>query len=321
MKAQAAVEKMIGESAAMAKLRRLIGKVAQRVHPVLIQGESGTGKELVARAIHAQSDRNGRPFVVVDCGALPSTLAESELFGYVAGAFTGATHRKEGIVTSAESGTLFLDEIGELPLELQPKLLRVLQEGEVRAIGSTKPVSVDVRVIAATHRELQAQVREKTFREDLYFRLAVVTLKVPPLRERREDIPILARHFASHSAGPGYDSTVLPDAIDALIRYDWPGNVRELENAMERAVALNTNGPIRKEDLPTAVHSSPATAQIAKDSPMSMADAERRAIEHALQKAKNNKLEAARLLGIGKTTLYRKLREYAIDGQEGNSEG
>jgi DNA-binding NtrC family response regulator len=321
MKAQIAVEKMVGESAAMAKLRRLIGKVAQRVHPVLIQGESGTGKELVARAIHAQSDRNGRPFVVVDCGALPPTLAESELFGYVAGAFTGATRTKEGLIASAEGGTLFLDEIGELPLELQPKLLRVLQEGEVRPIGAIKRVNVDVRVIAATHRDLQAEVKEKKFREDLYFRSAVVTLKVPPLRERREDIPALARHFASRSAGPAFDATILPDAMELLMRYDWAGNVRELENALERAVALNTTGPIRKEDLPTAVQTSAASARLAKDNSMSMVDAERRAIEHALQKAKNNKLEAARLLGIGKTTLYRKLREYAIEGQEGNSKG
>jgi transcriptional regulator with GAF, ATPase, and Fis domain len=193
--------------------------VAQRVHPVLIQGESGTGKELVARAIHAQSDRNGHPFVVVDCGALPPTLAESELFGYVAGAFTGATRSKEGLIASAEGGTLFLDEIGELPLELQPKLLRLLQEGEVRAIGSTRPRSVDVRVIAATHRDLQAQAKEKRFRQDLYFRLAVVTLKVPPLRERREDIPVLARHFASSSAGPAFDATILADAMELLVRY------------------------------------------------------------------------------------------------------
>jgi two-component system response regulator HydG len=318
MKAQPTVENMIGDSAAMAKLRRLIGKVAKRVHPVLIQGESGTGKELVARAVHAQSDRNGRPFVVVDCGALPPTLAESELFGFVAGAFTGATRAKEGLIAAADGGTLFLDEIGELPLELQPKLLRILQEGEVRAVGATKPTSVDVRVIAATHRDLPAQVKAKSFREDLYFRVAVVTLKVPPLRERREDIPVLARHFALKSAGSGFDATILPDAVDALVRYDWPGNVRELENAMERAVALNTNGPIRKEDLPTAVQSPTRAATANSHGTLSMADAERRAIEHALQKAKNNKLEAARLLGIGKTTLYRKLKEYAIPERGGN---
>lgn len=319
MKAQPAVETMIGDSAAMAKLRRLIGKVAKRVHPVLIQGESGTGKELVARAVHAQSDRHEGPFVVVDCGALPPTLAESELFGFVAGAFTGAIRAKEGLIAAAEGGTLFLDEIGDLPLELQPKLLRVLQEGEVRAIGATKPTSVDVRVIAATHRDLQAQVKAKNFREDLYYRLAVVTLKVPPLRERREDIPLLASHFAANSAGPAFDTTILPDALDALVRHDWPGNVRELQNAIERAVALNTNGPIRKEDLPTAVQSPSRATTANGHAALSMADAERRAIEHALQKARNNKLEAARLLGIGKTTLYRKLKEYAIPTPEGNS--
>jgi two-component system response regulator HydG len=308
MKAQIALEQMIGESAAMAKLRRMINKVAKRVHPVLIQGETGTGKELVARAIHAQSVRRGGPFVVVDCGSLPPTLAESELFGYRAGAFTGATRAKEGLISSAEGGTLFLDEIGELPLELQPKLLRVLQEGEVRAIGATQSAGVDIRVIAATHRDLHAQVKTKEFREDLYFRMAVVTVKVPALRDRREDIPLLARHFAKSSAGPGFDATILPAAMDLLVHYEWPGNVRELENAMERAVALNTNGPIRKEDLPTTVQSPSRTSMNGSGS-LSMAEAERRAIEHALQKAKNNKLEAARLLGIGKTTLYRKLKE------------
>jgi two-component system response regulator HydG len=257
----------------------------------------------------------------VDCGALPATLAESELFGYVAGAFTGATRAKEGLITTAHGGTLFLDEIGELPLELQPKLLRVLQEGEVRALGTTRPTNVDVRVIAATHRDLRARIKEGSFREDLYFRLAVVTVKVPALRDRREDIPRMAEHFVSRSAGPKFDARILPDALDLLLRYDWPGNVRELENAIERAVALNTNGPIRKEDLPTAVQSSTgglvSNSAIKGNGSLSMAEAERRAIEHALQKAKNNKLEAARLLGIGKTTLYRKLREYGI--HEGNA--
>jgi DNA-binding NtrC family response regulator len=315
MRARTAVETMIGESAAMAKLRRTIGKIAARVHPVLIQGESGTGKELVARAIHAQSDRQGHPFVVVDCGALPPTLAESELFGYVAGAFTGATRAKEGLIATANGGTLFLDEIGELPLELQPKLLRVLQEGEVRALGTTRPASVDVRVIAATHRDLLSRVKAGSFREDLYFRLAVVTVKVPALRDRREDIPSMAKHFVARSAGPSFDARILPEAMDLLLRYDWPGNVRELENAIERAVALNTNGPIRKEDLPTAVQSSVGASSTNGNGSLSIAEAERRAIEHALKKANNNKLEAARLLGIGKTTLYRKLKDYGLDGR------
>jgi transcriptional regulator with PAS, ATPase and Fis domain len=310
MKARTALESMIGTSAAMARLRRTIDKVAARVHPVLIQGESGTGKELVARSIHAQSDRRERPFVVVDCGALPPTLAESELFGYVAGAFTGASRAKEGLIAAADGGILFLDEIGELPIELQPKLLRVLQEGEVRALGATQPSTVEVRVIAATHRDLKARVKEGTFREDLYFRLAVVTLKVPAVRDRREDIPLLARHFAALSAGPKFDTTILPDAMDILLQYDWPGNVRELANAIERAVALNTNGPIRREDLPTVVQASTHPSTASGNGSLSIAEAERHAIEHALKRANNNKIEAARLLGIGKTTLYRKLKEY-----------
>jgi DNA-binding NtrC family response regulator len=309
---------MIGESDAMLRLQRMIAKVARRSSAVLITGESGTGKELVARAIHNASHRT--PFVPVDCGSLPASLVESELFGYVQGAFTGAVRAKSGLFQAANGGTLFLDEVGELPRELQPKLLRALQQGEVRPIGATRGTAVDVRVIAATHRDLREEVAAKRFREDLYFRLAVVTLRVPALRDRPEDIPLLARHFAACNAGPGFDSTILPDAMELLVGYDWPGNVRELENALERAVALNTNGPIRKEDLPTAMQ-SPARAHLGQGSRgLSMADAERRAIEHALHKANNNKLEAARLLGIGKTTLYRKLREYAIPEGRGNSQ-
>lgn len=301
---------MLGSAESMQQVYRLARKVAFRETPVLIYGETGTGKELVARAIHAESSRRGGLFIVVDCGVLPPNLIESELFGYVAGAFTGATRAKEGLFQAAHGGTLFLDEIGELPLGLQPKLLRVLQEGEVRPVGATRAVPVNVRVIAATHRDLQEEVRVDRFREDLYFRLAVVTLKVPSLRDRRDDIPLLTQHFVERTAGPGFDTTILPDAMDLLRQYDWPGNVRELANAIERAVALNTNGPIRKEDLPTAVQSSTGPSIARGNGSLSIAEAERHAIEHALKRANNNKIEAARLLGIGKTTLYRKLKEY-----------
>jgi two-component system response regulator HydG len=313
------VREMLGSAQSMEQVYRLIGKLAPKESPVLITGETGTGKELVARAIHAESNRRGGLFIVVDCGAIPPNLVESELFGYVAGAFTGAVRAKEGLFQAAHGGTVFLDEIGELPLELQPKLLRVLQEGEIRPIGSTKAVSVDIRILAATHRDLEAQVKAGNFREDLYYRLAVLPLRVPPLRERREDIAMLARHFAERAAGPSFDATILPEAMELLVRYDWPGNVRELENAIERAVALNTNGPIRKEDLPTAVQSFAGAAAMNSNGAVSMADAERHAIEHALRRANNKKLEAARMLGIGKTTLYRKLKVYGLEEERGNS--
>jgi two-component system response regulator HydG len=247
----------------------------------------------------------------VDCAALQPTLVESELFGHVAGAFTGAMKTKQGLFEAAHGGTLFLDEIGELSLESQAKLLRSLQEKEIRAVGSVQPKKIDVRVIAATNRELREEVAHRRFREDLYFRLSVVTIRVPALRERRDDIPGLAQYFAKRAASSGFDARITEEAMKLLAGYDWPGNVRELENAMERAVALNTTGPIRKEDLPTALmsdagtHATPPTG--------SMEAAERHAIVHALKKTSGNKLEAAKLLGIGKTTLYRKLKDYAIE--------
>ena len=301
---------MIGESGAMLRMQRMIAKVARRSSAVLITGESGTGKELVAREIHNASHRT--PFVPVDCGSLPASLVESELFGYVQGAFTGAVRAKSGLFQAANGGTLFLDEVGELPRELQPKLLRALQQREVRPIGATRGTAVDVRVIAATHRDLREEVAAKRFREDLYFRLAVITLSVAPLRERREDIRLLAEHFAQRSGRPGFDSTIVPEAMELLLRYDWPGNVRELENAIERAVTLNTTGPIRPEDLPSSVQGAVMIMPADPRRTLSLAEMERHAIEHALARSRNNKLEAARLLGIGKTTLYRKLKDYAL---------
>jgi transcriptional regulator with PAS, ATPase and Fis domain len=300
---------LIGESPAMEKVRRMIAKVAAKTHPVLILGESGTGKELVARAIHAAGG-DEKPFVAVDCAALSPTLIESELFGHVAGSFTGATRSKTGLIEAAQGGTLFLDEIGELPVEMQSKLLRTLQEKEVRPIGELRSRRVDVRVIAATNRDVRDEMERGRFRPDLYFRLAVVTIKVPPLRERQDDIPLLAAEFARRNAPAGYDSRITNEAMAALMTYDWPGNVRELQNAIERAVALNTNGPIRLQDLPTSVQSP---ARISSASPNgTMESAEKRAIVHALEKSQGNKLAAARMLGIGKTTLYRKIKEYSI---------
>jgi DNA-binding NtrC family response regulator len=300
---------MIGASPAMDKLRRMIAKVAAKTHPVLIVGENGTGKELVARAIHAAGGEK-KPFVAVDCAALSPTLIESELFGHVAGSFTGATRTKTGLIEAAQGGTLFLDEIGEPPVEMQSKLLRTLQEKEVRPIGEVRSCSVDVRVIAATNRDVREEMEKGRFRPDLYFRLAVVTIKVPPLRERAEDIPLLAAEFAKRNAPTNYDSRIADEAMAALMSYDWPGNVRELQNAIERAVALNTNGPIRVQDLPTSVQ-SPARAASAKPNG-TLECAERQAIVHALEKSQGKKLAAARMLGIGKTTLYRKIKEYSI---------
>lgn len=304
-----------GQSPTITKLNRMITKVASREKAVLILGESGTGKELVARAVHASGPRAAKPFLAIDCGALATTVVESELFGHVKGAFTGADRDKPGLFEVASDGTVFLDEVAELSLELQAKLLRALQEKEVRPVGSTKHRPFSARVIAATNRDLETEVKEKRFRQDLYYRLAVVVLRVPPLRDRREDIPLLAHHFLEKSAEKGFDRTVLPDAMGLLIAYDWPGNIRELENCIERAVALNTTGPIRKEDLPTQIQSAREKAMAAAvASGNSMEQLERRAIEHALAETNNNKIAAAKRLGIGKTTLYRKLKEYAKAG-------
>jgi transcriptional regulator with PAS, ATPase and Fis domain len=306
-----ASQQILGQSPAVTKLKRMITKVASREKAVLILGESGTGKELVARAIHESGPRAAKHFLAIDCGALAATVVESELFGHVKGAFTGADRDKQGLFEAAGAGTVFLDEIAELSLELQAKLLRALQEKEVRPVGSTKGRPFSARVIAATNRGLELEVKEKRFRQDLYYRLAVVVMKVPSLRERRDDIPLLVEHFLENSAGNGFDCTVTPDAMQLLIAYDWPGNIRELENCIERAVALNTTGPVRKEDLPTQIQSGRGKAAAAAMSGVSMEELERRAIEHALADTNNNKIAAAKRLGIGKTTLYRKLKEYA----------
>ncbi len=315
---------MIGRSAEMEKVYRILSKVAQSAHPVLILGESGTGKELVARTIHAYGPNAQKPFLPVDCGSLVPTLIESELFGYVKGAFTGANRSKDGLLVSAEGGTVFLDEVGELSLDLQAKLLRALQEREVRPVGATHRVPIRARIVAATNRDLSTMVEKGAFRKDLFYRLNVVNLRLPALRDRRDDIPPLAAHFLDRiSRERGTKFTLSNDTLRAMMAYDWPGNVRELENAVERACALSSGPVIHLGDLPTqlqqrgldAYHSA-ANGGIQQEEPnpvKPLAELERNAILHAIRALNGDKLQAARLLGIGKTTLYRKLKEYGID--------
>ncbi len=317
---------MIGHSAEMEKLYRILSKVAQSTHPVLILGESGTGKELVARTIHAFGPNAQKPFLPVDCGSLVPTLVESELFGYVKGAFTGANRAKDGLLISAEGGTVFLDEIGELTLDLQAKLLRALQEKEVRPVGATHQVPIRARIVAATNRDLAAMVECGTFRKDLFYRLNVVKLQLPSLRDRREDIPLLAAHFLDRiSREQGVKLTLSDEALRTIMEHDWPGNVRELENAIERACALSSGPVLSLSDLPTQLRQQRLDAHRAalvegdekeaedRQGVKSLAELERQAILGAIRTLNGDKLQAARLLGIGKTTLYRKLKEYGID--------
>jgi transcriptional regulator with PAS, ATPase and Fis domain len=285
---------------------------------VLILGESGTGKELVARSIHFSGSRRGKPFVPVDCSALVPTLIEAELFGYVKGAFTGAVHSKIGLMEAAGSGTLFLDEIGELPIDLQAKLLRVLQEKEIKPVGSTDRVSIATRIIAATNRDLEAAVRQNQFRQDLFFRLNVVQIKMPALRERKSDIPLLVNAFLEKfNEAQGAQCTISEDAMSRLLAYDWPGNVRELENAVERAVALGFGPILHVGDLPSNLQHGTSERMPQIDEVLPLEELERRAILRALREAGGDKLAAARLLGIGKTTLYRKLKQYDSQAQTG----
>jgi two-component system response regulator HydG len=302
---------LIGLAPKMQRVYRTIEKVAQHNYPVLILGESGTGKELVARSVHYSGVRKHEPFVPVDCSSLAPTLIESELFGYVKGAFTGAMQSRMGLMQSAGNGTLFLDEIGDLPIDLQAKLLRALQEREVKPIGSNDRISINTRIIAATNRDLDVAVRQGQFRQDLFFRLNVVQLKMPPLRERKSDIPILVNSFLEKFSDPtGPVQTISEDAMARLIAYDWPGNVRELENAVERAVALGSGSILHTGDLPSNLQFAAGDRMPASDELLPLDELERRAILRALREAGGDKLAAARLLGIGKTTLYRKLKQY-----------
>jgi len=328
---------IIGNSTGIQNVLRLISRLKDTRTPVLISGESGTGKELVARALHFRGSMASRPFVAVDCGSLVPTLIESELFGYEKGAFTGALRSKQGLLQSADTGTIFLDEVGELPLEMQAKLLRFLQEKEVRPVGSNQKVKVDVRIMAATNRDLDSEYKNGTFRKDLFFRLNVVTIALPPLRERRSDIPILAAFFLERLA-PTRGMQLSSNAMKAMLAYDWPGNVRELENCLERAVALGDQRIIEVGDLPPSIanadpNSNSATASSntlgslnaseASAESVSRAtdleDIERATIERVFSQVKGDKALAGKMLGISRATLYRKLKRYSIGAREPSS--
>ncbi|MBI3029821.1 MAG: sigma-54-dependent Fis family transcriptional regulator [Candidatus Rokubacteria bacterium] len=310
------VEGIIGESGRMQEVLSLVRRVAGSDATILIQGESGSGKELIARAIHYASPRAGGPLVSVNCAALPETLLESELFGHEKGAFTGAVAARKGRFELADGGSLFLDEIGDLPLHLQVKLLRVLQEREFERVGSSRPVSVDVRLLAATHRDLEALVRAGRFRDDLYYRINVVTISLPPLRERREDIPLLLDHFVekfSRRNGKRIGG-LTRDAREALLRYDYPGNVRELENLVERAVILTRDEVIGLEDLPLGVKEREGEPTGETSLTVRVEGLERRMIREALARADGVQTRAAEILGISERVLRYKLKKYGLSG-------
>src|SRR5206468_3260007 len=322
-----ALANVVGRSESMLQVYKTAARVALTDATVLVVGESGTGKELVARAIHSSSGRAAGPFIAVDCGAIAEGVLESELFGHARGSFTGATGARRGLFEEASGGTLFLDEIGDIGGRIQGQLLRVLQEGEIRRVGESAPIRVDTRVVAATNKDLADAVKGGKFREDLFYRLNVVTIRIPPLRDRREDIPLLAEHFASRHAGER-GASLTTDAREALLLYDWPGNVRELENAVARALALNPGGTILPEDLPEAVReewrkskglperapspppqvailpAQPAPDPLVADRPM-LDELNRRYAERVLRELGGNKTRAAEALGIDRKTLSR----------------
>ena len=306
-------ENLIGKSPAMRALFEKIHLVADTKSTVLITGESGTGKELVARALHHNSGRRNKPFVPVNISAIPETLVESELFGHEKGAFTGATERRTGLFQAANSGTLFIDEIGEMSPGVQSKLLRAIENRCVMAVGSTKETEIDVRLVAATNRNLAEETKKGTFREDLYYRLKVVEIRLPPLRERPEDIPLLVRFFVDEIAKENRRS--VPDialaALDLLLAYDWPGNVRELRNTLEGVIVLSTRPQIEVSDLPEALRQG-ASAQAVIRRGMTMAEIEKEAIRRALEQSGGRRTEASKMLGISVRTLQRKIHEYQL---------
>ena len=308
---------IVGSSAKIEDVLRLVARLKDTRTPVLIMGESGTGKELVARAIHYRGAYSNRPFVAVDCGSLVPSLIESELFGYEKGAFTGAVKSKEGLFQSAHGGTIFLDEIGELPLEMQAKLLRVLQEKEVRPVGSNQRVKIDVRIIAATNRDLEVAYKEGKFRKDLFFRLNVVAMRLPALRERKSDIPTLVHYFLNKFS-PKKNMQVSQAAMNAMLAYEWPGNVRELENCIERALALGTRNVIDVHDLPPVLQSQPGgtlsetRSECGDLSATDLQELERTTIQRVFEETNGDKALTGRMLGISRATLYRKLKRYNI---------
>jgi two-component system response regulator HydG len=330
----AAMGNLVGNSPAMEKLYRILSKVACTTHPVLLVGESGTGKELVARSIHTNGPNAHKPFIPVDCGSLAPSMIEGELFGHAKGAIPGATRAKVGLLAGIDGGTIFLDEIGELPLDLQGRLLRALQDKDVRPIGSDQSVPMNARILASTTRDLTHMVETGRFRKDLYFRLNVVTLRIPALRERRGDIPLLAAHILERMKSEhGIAYTFADQALHLLMEYDWPGNIRELEHAIERACSLSSGPILHLGDFPTQMQDyqfhaqqsllhynqaprggdlSAVSASSENLSVQSIADLEKQAILTTITQLHGDKLMAARLLGIGKTTLYRKLKEYGL---------
>jgi DNA-binding NtrC family response regulator len=315
---RAAPDGLVGRSGGMLAVYKQIALACGSDAPVLVTGETGTGKELVARAIHRHGPRSARPFVPVNCGALPEGLLESELFGHVRGAFTGAVADKHGLFEEARGGTLFLDEIGEMSPALQVRLLRALESGEVRRVGSPRATSIDARVVAATHRDLERAAREGRFREDLFYRLHVFVITVPPLRERREDVPLLAAHFLARFAGRGRGAAALtPEALGALAAHDWPGNVRELENTLERLVAEARGGTIGVQDLPAPFRgrSAPLVEPLFAGLP-SLEELEKRYLRHVLAEVKGNRSRAAEVLGIDRRTLYRMAERFGIELDE-----
>jgi len=316
-------DNIIGRSPAMQEVFELIRRVADSPVSVLITGESGTGKELVARALHFNSPRREQPFLALNCAAIPATLLESELFGYKRGAFTDAVQDRKGLLVEAHGGTIFLDEIGELPPHLQAKLLRVLQEHEVKPLGSPRSVSIDVRFVAATNRELEPMLEAGEFRQDLYYRLNVVQISIPPLRERPEDVLPLAGHLLQRAATRATKqiSAIAPDAAKALLNHGWPGNVRELENVIERAVALSQGDRIDRADLPPALLERPSADMLAAAAArrLTLADLEQQYILRILSEEGGNKSRAAQRLGLDRKTLYRKLEEYRKEIRNGAS--
>jgi two-component system response regulator HydG len=311
------LEHIVGHSQAIQELLDRVRRVASTDATILISGESGTGKELVARALHVASRRGDRPFIPVNCAAITETLLESELFGHAKGSFTGATRARRGLFEEANGGTLFIDEIGETAPGFQAKLLRALQEGEVRRVGESTPVQVDVRVIAATNQDLRRAIAEKRFREDLYYRLAVVPIRIPPLRERRDDVPLLAAHFLSGFAKrTGAPKTIAPDAMARLVEHSWPGNVRELENVIEHAAALAQGSELRASDIQIEAH-VPAGPAGGRTLAAAVEDAERSTIEAAVIRAGGDLSRVARELGVSATTLWRKMKRLGIEVRGG----
>ncbi|NVB78580.1 MAG: sigma-54-dependent Fis family transcriptional regulator [Kofleriaceae bacterium] len=318
-------DSLVGASAAMRKLRASLERLGEQDVPILIQGESGTGKELVARALHDRGPRRRKRFVALNCGAIPETLIDSELFGHIKGAFTGATTDRAGVFVEADGGTLFLDEIGDMPLAVQARLLRVLQESEVRPLGGSGVRKVDVRVIAASHVDLAQAVEHGRFRQDLYYRLNVVVLRVPPLRERLDDLPLLAAHFLAKHGGASPPS-LAPDALEAMTSYTWPGNVRELENAVLHAIALHHGDVIGPESLPSAIYgrTRPAAAvgpslddanlePLTEAKRKASAEFEKRYLTKVMERSKGSVSEAARLAGLDRTNFRRLLQRHGLD--------